>query len=168
MIDWRDAGPTDADALVTLARDSFTETFGHLYRPQDLAAFLAGHTHEGWTAELADPTYAVRIGEVEGRAVAYAKLAPPKLPIEPRGPAIELRQFYLLKPWHGQGHADTLMAWVIATARARAASEIFLSVFIDNHRARRFYQRYGFIEAGRYAFMVGDHADEDILMRLPL
>lgn len=168
MIDWRDAGPEDAGTLVTLARDSFSETFEHLYRAQDLAAFLAGHTREAWAAELAAPDHAVRIGEAEGRAVAYAKLAPPKLPIEPKGPAIELRQFYLLKAWHGRGHADTLMAWVIGTARARAASEIFLSVFVDNHRARRFYQRYGFIEAGSYAFMVGDHADEDILMRLPL
>ena len=37
-----------------------------------------------------------------------------------------------------------------------------------NHRARRFYERYGFEEIGVYTFMVGDHADEDHLMRLAL
>ena len=60
------------------------------------------------------------------------------------------------------------MAWVIATARERGAADLFLSVFIDNHRARRFYARYGFEEVGSYAFMVGTHADEDIVMRLGL
>ena len=29
----------DARALSTLARDTFDETFGHLYKPEDLAAF---------------------------------------------------------------------------------------------------------------------------------
>ena len=51
---------------------------------------------------------------------------------------------------------------------AAARQEQFLSVYVDNHRARRFYERYGFEEIGTYAFMVGNHADEDHLMRLVL
>jgi ribosomal protein S18 acetylase RimI-like enzyme len=58
------------------------------------------------------------------------------------------------------------MDWVLGEARARRAPELYLSVYIDNHRARRFYDRYGFEPVGRYDFMVGNHADEDILMRL--
>lgn len=168
MIAFRDAAPADAAALVDLARTSFSETFGHLYQAEDLAAFLAGHTLARWTAELADPAYSIRIGEAGAAAVAYAKLAPVSLPVEAIGPATELRQFYILKPFQGRGHADTLMAWVLDTARARGAEELFLSVFVDNHRARRFYERYGFKEVGIYAFMVGNHADEDHLMRLAL
>ena len=49
-----------------------------------------------------------------------------------------------------------------------ASEHLYLSVFTDNHRARRFYSRYGFIEEGPYQFMVGNHADEDIVMRLDL
>ena len=80
----------------------------------------------------------------------------------------ELRQLYVLQPWHGTEVARTLMEWVLAEARARGAEQIFLSVFIDNHRARRFYERYGFEAVGTYAFMVGTHADEDIIMRAVL
>ena len=40
MITYRDAVPADGPALAAMARASFTETFGTLYRPQDLAAFL--------------------------------------------------------------------------------------------------------------------------------
>jgi RimJ/RimL family protein N-acetyltransferase len=60
------------------------------------------------------------------------------------------------------------MDWVIGEARARGAQELYLSVFTDNHRARRFYARYGFEEVGPYQFMVGTHADNDIILRLPL
>ena len=168
MISYRDATPADAPKLATLGADSFTATFGHLYAPADLALFLEKHSAASWSVELADPAFAVRVGEADGALIAYAKLGPPQLPFTPATGAIELRQFYVLAPWHGAGIAAELMAWVIATARERGAADLFLSVFIDNHRARRFYARYGFEEVGSYAFMVGTHADEDIVMRLGL
>jgi GNAT superfamily N-acetyltransferase len=167
-IAWRLAGPEDAAALAELGRLSFTETFGHLYPPEDLAAFLRTHDEANWRGELVDPRFTVRLGEAGGRGVAYAKLGPPSLPLEVKAPGVELRQFYVLKPWQGSGAAADLMAWVLAEARARDAGEICLSVFVDNARARRFYERYGFEYVGRYAFMVGTHADDDLIMRLKL
>lgn len=168
MIQFRDASPSDAAALASLGARSFTETFGHLYTADNLAAFLVNHSEEKWRAELVDPAFAVRIGEADGQAAAYAKLGPPSLPFEPRGNPIELRQFYVLGPWHGSGAARELMDWVLGEAKRRGAEELYLSVFVDNHRARRFYDRYGFEPVGRYDFMVGSHADEDIVMRKAL
>lgn len=165
---FRMAGPDDAAALAELGRKSFSETFGHLYTPENLAAFLANHSEDRWRAELSDPRFAVRLGEAEGRAVAYAKVGPTSLPFDADGPAAELKQFYVLKPWQGAGVAADLMGWVVDEARARGAEAILLSVFVDNHRARRFYERYGFEPVGRCDFMVGTHADEDIIMRLRL
>ncbi len=167
-IAWRMAGAEDAPRVAELGRQTFVETFGHLYSPENLAAFLVNHSEENWRGELSDPSFAVRLGEAEGEAVAYAKLGPPSLPFEVRGPSAELRQFYVLKPWQGGGVAAEMMAWVLDEARRRGAAEIYLSVFTDNHRARRFYERYGFEAVGRYDFMVGTHADEDIIMRLRL
>ncbi len=164
-LEFRDAGPGDAAILAALARQTFSETFGHLYSPDNLNAFLAGHSEEKWREELEDPAFAVRLGEAGGEAAAYAKIGPPSLPFEVTRPTIELRQFYLLSPWHGTGAAGQLMDWVLGEARRRGAQELYLSVFIDNHRARRFYERYGFEAVGRYDFMVGSHADEDIIMR---
>ncbi|MGC6401289.1 GNAT family N-acetyltransferase [Sphingomonas sp. FW199] len=164
----RDATRDDATTLAALARDSFTETFGHLYHPDDLALFLAGHSTERWLGELTDPAYRVRMGQADGRAIAYAKLGPPSLPFEARGPSIELRQLYVLKPWQGTGLAADLMQWAIDTARGTAAQDLYLSVFTDNYRARRFYARYGFEEVGPYVFKVGNHEDADIVLRLAL
>lgn len=165
---WRNAAAADAPAMAQLARDSFTETFGHLYDPADLAAFLAGHSTQAWRSELDDPRFAVRLAEVGERAVAFAKLGPPSLPFTPEQDAIELRQFYVLAPWHGKGLAAAMMDWVLATSAARGMGALYLSVFVDNHRARRFYARYGFTDVGPYAFKVGNQVDEDIVMRRTL
>ena len=167
-VTFRAAAPSDAAALAHLGAQSFTETFGHLYSSENLAAFLTNHSEERWLKELCDPAFAIRLGESDGQAVAYAKLGPPSLPFEPRGKPVELRQFYVLSGWHGQGAAQELMAWVIDEAQRRGGEELYLSVFVDNHRARRFYERYGFEAIGRYDFMVGTQADEDIVMRKKL
>ena len=167
-LSFRDAAPGDAAILADLGRRTFTETFGHLYRPEDLAAFLESHSEERWRAELSDPSFTVRLAEEDGVPAGYAKIGPPTLPFEPKGISIELRQFYLLKPWHGTGASHALMGWAIEEAKRRGAEDLYLSVFVDNHRARRFYERYGFTFVGTYAFIVGTHEDEDHVMRLDL
>lgn len=167
-VTYRTAGPADAAHLAVLGAHTFTDTFGHLYHPDDLALFLTSHTPQAWAKELTDPAFAVRVAEQGGRLIGYAKIGPPHLPFEPRGEAAELRQLYVIEEYKGAGIARTLIDWVIDQARNRRADHLYLSVFTENHRARRFYERIGFEAEGSYAFMVGNHADEDVVMRLKL
>lgn len=164
----RPATVADAAAIAALARQTFTDTFGHLYSPENLAAFLSIHTTENWAGEIVDPAFAVRLAEAEGRPIAYMKLGPPSLPFTPPVGAIELRQIYVLPAYHGGGLARLMMGEAIAEARGRGCTALYLSVFTDNPRARAFYTREGFVEVGPYTFMVGDHEDQDIVMRLDL
>lgn len=149
-------------------QDSFHDTFGHLYDQRDLALFLDDHTPEHWRGQLTDGDFAVRIAEDGDQLAGFLKLGPLRLPVEPGGPALELRQLYVGSAWQGSGTARALMDWMIAEARPRGIEELYLSVFTQNHRARRFYARYGFEDVGPYAFMVGNQADEDVIMRLAL
>lgn len=165
---YRMAEPRDAERLVALFHDCFRDTFGRLYQPEDLALFLEGHTPKHWRDQLQSDEYAVRLAEDGDGLAGFIKLGPLKFPVEPLGKAVELRQLYVLGPWQGSGAARELMDWVMAEARRRGADELYLSVFVENHRAKRFYARYGFEEVGPYAFMVGNQADEDIIMRLAL
>ena len=165
---YRTANVADADALAELGTRTFTHTFGHLYQPDDLEIFLQNHSVANWAKELQDPAFEVRVAEQDGAMVGYVKLGPPHLPFEPRGEAAELRQLYVVEEAKGQGIAHELMRWVIERARDNRADHLYLSVFTENHRARRFYEKYGFEPEGTYAFMVGNHADEDIVMRLQL
>jgi ribosomal protein S18 acetylase RimI-like enzyme len=168
-IAYRDATPADGPELATMARRSFTDTFGTLYRQEDLAQFLdAAFGSTGLPADLTDPAYRVRVATDGDAIVGYCKIGPVTFPGEWPDSAIELHQLYILGDHHGAGLAPVLMDWALDQARARGAGEMILSVYIDNHRARRFYERYGFEEIGQYKFMVGEHEDDDRLMRLKL
>ena len=168
-IAYRDATPADGLELAQMARRSFTETFGSLYRQEDLAQFLeAAFGSAGLPADLTDSAYRVRIVTEGDAIVGYCKIGPVTFPGDWPDNAIELHQLYILGEHHGAGLAPVLMGWALDQARTRGASEMILSVFVDNHRARRFYERYGFEEIGGYTFMVGDHEDDDRLMRLKL
>lgn len=162
---YRDAAPADLPAIDRVFRETFCDTFAHLYGADDLAAFLGQFTPGAWAEELGDPRYRFRIAESGGEVVAFVKLGPSTLPVETTARAIELRQLYVLESHHGRGIAAALMDWAVAEAKRRGEQELYLTVFTENHRARRFYDRYGFEPVGRYDFMVGNHADEDIIMR---
>ncbi|KPF78390.1 hypothetical protein IP88_03930 [alpha proteobacterium AAP81b] len=169
MIAYRNATLADAAALGGLTRATFIETFGSLYRLDDLAAFLEARSDANTARELADSRVAVRLAEVGSVPIGFVKLTPCKLPIDDEGRRVlELKQLYVFRPWQGAGVAAELTRWAIATARAHGAEDLWLSVFSENPRARRFYARYGFVEVKPWAFMVGDQADEDILCRCRL
>ena len=167
-MNFRDATAADLPAIDRVFRKSFCDTFAHLYDPKDLAEFFAKFTPDAWADEFNDPRYRFRIAEVDGEIVGYVKLGPSALPIETDKRATELRQIYVLKEHHGSGIAAALSEWAIDEARRQGFEELYLTVYVDNHRARRFYDRYGFEPVGRYDFMVGNHADEDVIMRKAL
>jgi diamine N-acetyltransferase len=160
---YRDAQRGDGPALAYMAQRSFVETFGHLYRKADLDTFLHdAFGPRGLSAQIGDPAYRIHLA-LEGEQIAgFCKIGACALPSPPVPPgAVELKQLYVLRPWHGSGIAVALMDWAMAAARADGAPHMALSVFSENHRAQRFYARYGFVEIGSHPFMVGTQADDD-------
>lgn len=169
MIAYRDAVPADGPELAEMAKRSFTETFGTLYRPEDLATFLdQAFGADGLPAQIGDPNYTIRVATADDAIVGFAKIGPVAFPGDWPETAVELHQLYVRGDQHGAGVGPALMDWSIDAARAGGRTEMILSVYVDNHRAHRFYQRYGFVEIGRYVFMVGEQPDDDRIMRLML
>ncbi len=164
----RAATPDDVPAIASLFARSFTATFGHLYAPGDLASFLASKNEGAFAAELADLDYAFVIAESDNALLGFLKLGPPTLPGVTPAHSIELHQLYVDEVAKGGGIGPALYEWAVAEARRRDARHMQLSVFIDNHRARAFYERRGFVKVGDYHFMVGNHADHDEVMRVDL
>lgn len=164
----RRAEPSDAAQIAALGAATFTETFGHLYPPADLAGFLAAsHSPAAAAAVLADPAHAAWLAVVGGEAVGYAVTGPCDLPHPDVTPGcLELKRLYVLKPWQGGGVAVRLMAEAMAWMRAAAPPAIYLGVWSENHRARKFYARYGFARVGEYEFPVGATRDLEFIYRL--
>ena len=74
----RPATLADAPALARLGAETFVAAFGDLYRPEDLAAFLAEvHNPEAVAAEITGDSCTHRLVEVGGALVAFCKLRYP-------------------------------------------------------------------------------------------
>lgn len=172
MITYRAAGPADVPALAVLGRETFIEAFGHLYRAEDLNAFLDATKSEAAMARaVADPAQPVRVAEDDGRLVGYCKLGlnPAFADYPAPGKAlIELKELYIRASHHGMGVAQALMDWALDEARAANAEEIVLSVWSGNARGQAFYRKYGFAWVADTHFMVGAQRDAEYLFMKPL
>lgn len=171
MIDYRPATAQDMSALSELGRTSFVDAFGHLYSAQNLNHFLEEtYSLPVIERELANPLRLFRIAEQGGDMLGYCKLGlDVTLDHNPGGRRVmELKQLYLRGVQTGSGIGANLMGWALDEAKARRFDDIILSVWSQNHRAQRFYSRYGFEKIGDTIFMVGDHRDEEYLLGLRL
>lgn len=165
-------GIADAAAISAVAQESFRRTFHFKSYPAgDLAAFLEGAMGVArYAAQLADPAYAIRVARrTDGGLAGFIKGGPNELPMPSGEPPIaetwELHQLYLLPEAQGTGIADAMMDWFHAEARRRGARALYLSVYVENLRAQRFYARHGFVEIGRNPFPVGNTIDDDRVWR---
>lgn len=167
---YRDATPDDCDALAQLMRETFCETFAHLYRAADLDAFLAAsYTPAQQYAEIIDPDTETRLAVRDGALVGYAQIGPFKLPFDAGSArALELYRLYVRRDVQGKGVAPTLMDWALTRMRERDASQALLGVWSENFRAQKFYARYGFERVGAYKFPVGESLDDEFILRAAL
>lgn len=157
----------DAAVLAELGAATFVETFGHLYTPEDLQAFLdESHTVEAYAKVLANPDYALWIAEVDGRAIGYAQAGRCGLPHEDVRPEDgELKRLYLRADAQNGGTGRALMDAAMAWLLRDGPRTLWLSVWSENLGAQRFYARYGFGFAGEYAFIVGEQRDREFMYR---
>jgi diamine N-acetyltransferase len=166
---YRDAVESDAAELAAFARGAWLATFGHLpYPPDDLRGYLSEKYGEAiQRAEIADPEVRYRLALRDCAIVGYCMMGVLEMPVDdPNG--VELHRLYVDESVKGAGVAPALMEDCIAWARRRGAKALYLSVWEENHRAKRFYRRYGFQDHGEWKFMVGQTADRDLIWRLAL
>ncbi len=159
--------PDAADALAALGAASFTEAFGHLYKRDDLEAFLRdNHAPERYRRLIADPQCRIWTAFAgDGALAAYAVARPCALPVKDMPPrAGELSRLYALRAFQGAGLGRRLLEAALAWLD-RTFDHVYLSVYAENHGAMRLYRRYGFETIASYSFMVGDHADPEYLMK---
>jgi ribosomal protein S18 acetylase RimI-like enzyme len=168
MIEVRRARSDDAQTLARLGAETFTTTFGHLYKPEDLSAFLAkSHSFAAYQTLLADSACAAWIAENStGMAMGYCVAGPCTLPVpDPKPQSGELSRLYLRPEAQGlrlgSQMLDIALAWL--TSRYK---HVYLSVYAENVRAQRLYESRGFGKICEYFYMVGAHADPEWIMEL--
>jgi GNAT superfamily N-acetyltransferase len=163
----RRAGPGDAAALAAIGARTFTESFGRLYPPEDLAAFLAqAHGEARATADLGDPRKAAWLALAGPDVVGYALAGPCELPHPDVEPADgELKRLYLLQAAQNRGLGGRLFEAALDWLQKDGPRTTWIGVWSENHGALRFYARRGFARAGAYGFPVGASVDHELILR---
>ena len=164
----RRAGPDDAELLSSLAARAFTESFGHLYPPEDLQSFLQdSYALDVHRRYLSDPQCAMWIAERDGEAVGYALAgAPCGLPhadVKPEDG--ELKRLYLLPMAQNGGVGGALIEHALDWLERNGPRTLWIGVWSQNFGAQRFYARRGFEQVGNYDFHVGRVRDPEFILR---
>ena len=158
----RRATVDDAAQLADLAARTFYEAFAMHNRPEDMDAYMSiAYGESIQRDELADPDRITLVIEENDALIAYTQL---KLTL----PEIEIGRFYVDRPWHGRGLAQSLMDAVFVLARDLRATRLWLGVWERNSRAIAFYEKCGFRDCGSHPFLVGSDLQTDRLMELHL
>lgn len=164
----RQATPEDAAAMAELGGATFTETFGHLYPPEDLQNFLStSHSRENWARNLSDPNRGAFVVEhPNGRKIAFIVVGACKLPVENLEPtAGEIQQLYVLSEFHNLRLGGRLMEQGLQWLASQGRAPLYIGVWSENYGAHRFYGRYGFSKVGEYGFPVGKTVDREFILK---
>ncbi|KAI1409706.1 acyl-CoA N-acyltransferase [Hypoxylon sp. FL1857] len=159
-----DALVSDAAAIAQIGANTFTATFGFSVPENDLADFLATtYSAKAIEAELLSAqesnisTFVARdeAGAVLGFVQLVGGLTEPCLQGDASTHA-ELRRLYVDVSAHGRGVGSKLIAAVENRAKAEGFRTLWLTVWEDNIKAQRLYQRLGYAKMGEMDFATGE------------
>ena len=165
---FRIAEPADAGWLAELLTRTFRETYSEAHygdcRAADVEAYIGAHFGVACqAAELADLEMRTIVAEVDGVPAGCVQLRMRSpTPVRDGARPVEIARFYVDRPWHGAGIAQSLMR--AAMREAGDADPLWLGVFERNRRARAFYAKCGFVLAGRATFTLGEDVQEDWIL----
>jgi GNAT superfamily N-acetyltransferase len=133
----RPAGPADADVVAAIWYAGWGD--GHLgHVPDELVAVRTKESF--WTRaaeQVADTTVAVVRDEVAGFVMVVGD---------------EVEQVYVSGDHRGSGLAGVLLTEAERQVKANGYAEAWLAVATGNARARRFYERSGWTDAGAFDY----------------
>ena len=154
----RPASADDADLLAVLGTVTFYEAYFEQDDPADLANYLVESFAPAKIREqLDDGDSTFLIAFLMGRAVGYARLvsgeSDPNIASEN---AIELRRIYVLERLWGKGVGEALLSRCETLARKLGKESMWLGVWQQNERGRRFYAKHSYTKVGTLTFPYGE------------
>ena len=161
------AGPSDAQTVATLGRETFYESWRPFNSEEDLQHYLSGaFAPESIREELATATNTFLLAVVENKDAGYAKLRRDRTPGGLEGQrTLEIERMYVRRHCQRMRVGAALMEHCIALAESEDVSWLWLGVDTTNRKAIAFYERFGFTVFGTKQFHLGNAVNDDYLMK---
>ncbi|MFN7118070.1 MAG: GNAT family N-acetyltransferase [Saprospiraceae bacterium] len=156
----------DAAIIVELGRQTFTETFGHLFTPTALRDYLdATFNNIKICNSLQKAQNQYFIAYFENKAVGYSKIKiNSKTPEIQAECPVQLQKLYVLQNFIAYKIGAALMQFCLQLPEIQSNDLMWLVVLQSNERAIRFYEKFGFIKYSEYAHQIGENRFEYYIM----
>ena len=166
----RTCNAKDVDTLVSLGIKTFRDTFDEFNNADDMIRYINNtFTKKIIEQELKQPGTVFFLAFDGWEAVGYAKIrssnAPPGLG---ETSTLEIERLYSHRHYIGKRVGHLLMQTCLAYARKKGVRTLWLGVWENNARAIAFYKKNGFSRFSEHAFMLGNDAQTDWLMKKDL
>jgi len=165
-IEIRLAGAGDAVLISILASTTFYEAYFEQDESENLARYISdSFEFRRIAAELDDPAVVFPLIFVKGKAVGYAKLdKSSSLECVKSMNCVELQRIYVVERLYGSGAGTALLNHCLSLAKSSGFDKLWLQVWEENPRARRFYEKHGFEPVGKIEVPYGDVIGTNLVM----
>ena len=156
MISILAATSNDALLLSEIGSLSLVESHGHSAPEADIKHYVQTNmSEEAFLQELSNPDHLYHIIFSDGQPAGYSKMML-NTPHEnvPEQNVTKLGRIYVLKEFYGRNIGIELFKHIVALSKAHQQAGLWLNVWVENHRAIKFYQKQGFEIVGKYDFEV--------------
>ena len=155
--------------LTQIGIETFMEPHGKSASKADVDAYINNTFNEKvFYTELSNPENIYHLIYHENKIAGYSKiiLNTPNINITDQN-VTKLERLYLLKAYYGKNLAQELFNFNIQLSKKNNQKGVWLTVWIENHRAINFYKKIGFKIVGNSDFVVSDtHTNPQHVMYL--
>ena len=157
----------DVTTLHHLGRGTFLEAFADSNTAEDMKKYLdENFTEERTRIELSNPDSQFFIAWDDDQPIGYLKLNSGKAQTDlQEETSLEMERIYVKRIYHGKKVGQLLYAKALEIARDQHKTSIWLGVWEENPRAKRFYEKNGFTAFDKHIFKLGNDEQTDLLMR---
>ena len=160
----------DLQALQAISKQTFTETFASSNSKENMDKYLnESLSLEKLTEELNNPNSLFYFIEDNHTPIGYLKLNMGASQTELNdNTTLEIERIYVTQAYQGKKVGQQLYEKAIQVAKDKGVEYIWLGVWEENHKAIQFYTKNGFTAFDKHIFTLGDEAQTDIMMKLPI
>jgi len=166
-IDIKQATITDAKVLSNIAELTFALAGPENADKQEMADYISEYLNESVFQDLiSNDNIFVGCAQIDSDIAGFFVLRfDSKQPnTEQTDNAAELQRLYVLPEYHGSNVAKSLVSAAFSACEKNKTKVIWLCVFSENQRAKKFYAKNGFQEAGSIDFKMGSEIHLDTVM----
>jgi ribosomal protein S18 acetylase RimI-like enzyme len=165
------ANSSHAETIASIGKLSFRDAFGNLFNDKSALIEYLEYTYsiDKVTKSIEKENNVFFIAFVENVPVGFAKVKKSSLNEQIESIAqMELQKIYVLSYYHGSGAGAALMQTALELAYQIQPDYVWLDTHTTNTKAIRFYEKNGFVKAGKNYFTIGTQTFEYYVMCLPI